>query len=427
MKFDEDIHTIDVTSSDFKELPPEVRHEILMELIETRKQSSWKYIDSMPKESDTFSDFQMNRLLKRRAVQSSLDEVGKEMGGKAMSMKELESLLQDQPNVLETEDFLPSKRIAQSEYSRYLLIQKGENDEKRVEETKSEIKTEPEDIPSTSEEVHLLDDISEVKEELTQQEIYDIIKKENETITPKESKLTKERKMKVTDDVREILPMLGVEGDQIGNIEDFSEFISSGTMNIEKKDLLDIEDSPVEPEKVDSPSGEHSEQATGDEQSESDVEMSSSVESTGKEAVEPDIIKDIKKTEAMESSEESDDDFVNVSDVGFLDNTLSVANEIMEVPEEQSMEIVIDAERRNPDTDDIFSDVFSKNIEEVKELPESGENVETVASAPSIGEKDLVEMKQLAEEECKLLIQEQGKQERIAQNISDQMNLDAQV
>ncbi|KAL0273532.1 UNVERIFIED_CONTAM: hypothetical protein PYX00_006165 [Menopon gallinae] len=243
LKLDEDIHTIDVTSSDFKNLPAEVRHEILMELIETRKQSSWKYIDSMPKESDSFSDFQMNRLLKRRAVQSSLDEVGKEMGGKALSMKELESLLHDQPNILQTEDFLPSRRIAQSEHARFLLIQKGEGDENATEEVKSEIKIEAEDIPSTSGEAKPVDDINEVKEELTQQEIYDLIKKENETLTPKESKLTKERKMKMTDDVKEILPLLGVKGkDKVGNIENISEIIVPAIIKPEKEGGTEVKD-----------------------------------------------------------------------------------------------------------------------------------------------------------------------------------------
>jgi len=64
-----DIHSIDVQSATFKSMPADVRHDILSELKETRKQNSWGTIDEMPQVSQEFSDFQMNRLLKRRAVQ----------------------------------------------------------------------------------------------------------------------------------------------------------------------------------------------------------------------------------------------------------------------------------------------------------------------------------------------------------------------
>lgn len=46
-----DVHSIDITSQQFKSLPPEIRHEILSELQETRKQSSWGRIHEMPEVS----------------------------------------------------------------------------------------------------------------------------------------------------------------------------------------------------------------------------------------------------------------------------------------------------------------------------------------------------------------------------------------
>lgn len=42
------IHSIDVTSEAFRALPTEIQHEILLELRDTRKQSSWNKLHQMP-------------------------------------------------------------------------------------------------------------------------------------------------------------------------------------------------------------------------------------------------------------------------------------------------------------------------------------------------------------------------------------------
>lgn len=46
-----DLHSIDVNSAEFKSLPPDMRHDILSELKETRKQNSWGRIHEMPEVS----------------------------------------------------------------------------------------------------------------------------------------------------------------------------------------------------------------------------------------------------------------------------------------------------------------------------------------------------------------------------------------
>lgn len=43
-----DLHTLDVHSEEFLSLPPDVRHDILSELKETRKQNSWGRLHEMP-------------------------------------------------------------------------------------------------------------------------------------------------------------------------------------------------------------------------------------------------------------------------------------------------------------------------------------------------------------------------------------------
>nr|CAI5827163.1 unnamed protein product [Callosobruchus analis] len=115
-----DLHTIDPRSKEFNALPIEMKHEILTELIATRKQSSWGRIHELPKQSDNFSSYQMKRLLKRQSVQSALDEISKEMGGNSLSLTELEALLEDQ-GVLQKNDAV-GKRIASDDTTRFLYI-----------------------------------------------------------------------------------------------------------------------------------------------------------------------------------------------------------------------------------------------------------------------------------------------------------------
>lgn len=90
------IHTVDVTSADFKALPADVRYDVLTDLKETRKQNSWGRLHEMPDKSHEFSDYQMKRLLKRRQVQESLETAEKEMGGRTLTLEELEKLLTEQ-------------------------------------------------------------------------------------------------------------------------------------------------------------------------------------------------------------------------------------------------------------------------------------------------------------------------------------------
>ncbi|XP_052866228.1 DNA excision repair protein ERCC-5 [Anopheles cruzii] len=114
------LNAIDVTSVYFKNLPADVRHEILNDIKETRKQSSWGRLHELPVQSDSFSSFQMKRLLKRRQVQVELEEAEKEMGGKCLSLAELESLLNEEG--VETSSSRAAQQIASDENTRFLLV-----------------------------------------------------------------------------------------------------------------------------------------------------------------------------------------------------------------------------------------------------------------------------------------------------------------
>ncbi|PSN40490.1 hypothetical protein C0J52_05251 [Blattella germanica] len=130
-----DLHAIDVNSSQFKSLPADVRHDILSELKETRKQSSWGRLHEMPK---------MSRLLKRRSVQVSLEDAEREMGGRSLSIGELEELLNEQGVVTNSD---AEKRIASDNTTRYLYVNEIGN--KLLPSSKSELKG-TDEIPSSS-------------------------------------------------------------------------------------------------------------------------------------------------------------------------------------------------------------------------------------------------------------------------------------
>lgn len=75
----QDLNKIDTESEEFKNLPPEIQHELLLEIKESMKRTSWTRIDKMPKKADDFSNFQMKKILKQSSLTTKLDSVRNEM------------------------------------------------------------------------------------------------------------------------------------------------------------------------------------------------------------------------------------------------------------------------------------------------------------------------------------------------------------
>lgn len=127
------ISKIDLNSSNFKSLPADIRHDILTDIKETRKQNSWAKLRDLPPDYQDFSSYQMSGLLKRRQVQVNLESAEKEMGGKVWSLSELESLLTED-GVLEESKH--AQRIANDPSTRFILVRdiaKAMNDAKEAE------------------------------------------------------------------------------------------------------------------------------------------------------------------------------------------------------------------------------------------------------------------------------------------------------
>lgn len=70
-------------------------------------------------ESSDFSDYQMTRLLKRRSVQVSLENAEREMGGKSLSLGEIEEILSEQGVVTNSNI---GSRIAADSITRYVYV-----------------------------------------------------------------------------------------------------------------------------------------------------------------------------------------------------------------------------------------------------------------------------------------------------------------
>ncbi|XP_016967615.1 DNA excision repair protein ERCC-5 homolog isoform X2 [Drosophila biarmipes] len=154
--YNSSLQAIDVKSQHFRNLPADVRHEILTDIKETRKQSSWGRLHELPARSDDFSSFQMKRLIKRRAVQESLEQAEQEMGGTALTYSELCHFFSEEGIVTPTAIEQSTRQISSDEHTRFLLVR--DLKKKALESTKQEVKIEkieevPEeedDKPSTS-------------------------------------------------------------------------------------------------------------------------------------------------------------------------------------------------------------------------------------------------------------------------------------
>lgn len=144
------LQAIDVRSQHFKNLPADVRHEILTDIKETRKQSSWGRLHELPARSDDFCSFQMKRLLKRRAVQESLEEAQQEMGGHTLTYSELSEFFSEEGIVTPTVIEESTRQISSDEHTRFLLVRdlkkKAQEDSQRKTQMKFETVKEEDEL-----------------------------------------------------------------------------------------------------------------------------------------------------------------------------------------------------------------------------------------------------------------------------------------
>lgn len=182
------IQSIDVTNDKFKALPADIRHEILTDIKETRKQSSWGRLHELPAQSDDFSSFQMKRLLKRRQVQVSLETAEKEMGGKTLSLAELEKMFTEEGIV--DASTKASKRIVADENSYAFYLNDLMKAKKQAEEIEAAETSPPKKakLDVISENDNENDDDEQMDEDLQraiQMSLDECVNDNDETIAPR--------------------------------------------------------------------------------------------------------------------------------------------------------------------------------------------------------------------------------------------------
>ena len=407
----ENIYSVDVTSKGFLQLPPEARHEILTELLETKKQNSWKILDEMPKNSENFSDFQMNRLLKRHAVQVSLEKTGKEMESCTLNLAELESLLEEKGVLNINNENLPGKRIAKDNVTRYMLVKKNSgNDLKGVKEENEKLSCEGNDANQINYDDYYWSSDSETDVILKKSKMESkegIPEKENRTrenIDPTRVKekmneyygnendnfglnadVKQQRKSDKFEENEKVNEMIVTENKMAEekNINELNKFenesfrvepienVENSVNKSESRDVYDKTTSSSEPEMEFKNEKQESNDLKEVKVDESSLQNLSGVEPT-KDAKVEEIVDD-----SSPSSSDEESIFNTVEDVNnketeinekFLNSPADIENEKKNLNSNDCISIIISPSSKISETDDIFADVFNdpveKNVEE---------------------------------------------------------------
>ncbi|XP_013421180.1 DNA repair protein complementing XP-G cells homolog isoform X2 [Lingula anatina] len=124
----QDFGNVDIDSEEFRSFPPEVQHEILTEIKETKKRVGWSQFDELPQDSDQFSGFQIAKIVRQNKLSQRIEDVRKEMNHQALGSMG-PSLTQGHPVTQIT-----SHRIVSEDTSHAILI-KGLSNQKPSAET----------------------------------------------------------------------------------------------------------------------------------------------------------------------------------------------------------------------------------------------------------------------------------------------------
>uniref|UniRef100_A0A8C3XPH5 DNA repair protein complementing XP-G cells n=1 Tax=Chelydra serpentina TaxID=8475 RepID=A0A8C3XPH5_CHESE len=115
-EFFDNPHSVDIESEDFSSLPPEVKHEILTDIKEFTKRRRTLF-ETMPEESNDFSQYQLKGLLKKNNLNRYIENVEKEM-----SQQDSGQIQTQYENVGGFIKEVESKRVVSEDTSHYILI-----------------------------------------------------------------------------------------------------------------------------------------------------------------------------------------------------------------------------------------------------------------------------------------------------------------
>ncbi|XP_043849080.1 DNA excision repair protein ERCC-5 isoform X2 [Dromiciops gliroides] len=124
-------HAIDIESEDFSCLPPEIKHEILTDMKEFTKRRRTLF-EAMPEESNDFSAYQLQGLLKKNNLNRHIENVQKEMNQQHSG--EIQRQYENEGGFMKV---VESRKVISEDTSHYILI-KGSQAKKAEEmDTKS--------------------------------------------------------------------------------------------------------------------------------------------------------------------------------------------------------------------------------------------------------------------------------------------------
>ncbi|XP_055593128.1 DNA excision repair protein ERCC-5 [Uranotaenia lowii] len=406
------LNAIDVSSVHFKNLPADVRHDILTDIKETRKESSWGRLHELPVESNDFSSFQMKRLLKRRTVQVELEEAEKEMGGKCLSLAELETLLSE--DGIETSSSQAAQKIASDENTRFLLVRDVQKaiEKAKIKEEQEKNAPKPAKIsklePKTKDGIQEVLDDKEMDEQLQLAIKMSLMQDEEQHATveidSEEVRMSKQQKQVLGDAAKSLARGFMLEYGGMST-DDFRDLLHQ-TQDVDPGDM---------------------------EQSFTQMfEHNGASILKGTDDPEETIVPDKEdEPEIISSSSDTDSDFIDVPNDDLDDNTpgvllpLNPTNHLkplystvvdftlddlkLNKQGQKVVEVVIDESKIGLDGDDIFADVFGAPEVELPQTKDSGETVEVerstetnIAQEPSTKNSEGLKVKKVDDINAKL-------------------------
>lgn len=363
----QNLRQIDVRSSYFQSLPADIRYEILHDMKGMRKESSWGRLHELPAESQSFSKYQMSRLLKRRQVQVELEEAERQIGGKTLTLAELECLLSE--NGIVDAD-LAKNRIVSNEHVRYLHVcdvkkameREAKNEKRKTSEVREVVEVEP-----TTEEDYALQKAIQLSLGCLKEEDAEMVEEGDSG------------EIRMTEKQRRVLASTATSLARNYMIE-YGDMNDSQIAAILKPDEV-REVQPQKEFKYNDESVIQPKEATPD--------RVTAVERPRSPAL---SISSSKDAEGIEISSDADSDFVDVPDISIdedMPKFLAEAKRPLPKPflmnepptpnpdndfrqnncdsKDIKLEVVIDPEKNVTEGDDIFSDIFGKPKAEIKE------------------------------------------------------------
>ncbi|XP_046852189.1 DNA excision repair protein ERCC-5-like isoform X2 [Xenia sp. Carnegie-2017] len=124
----QDTTDVNIDSEEFRSLPYEIQHEMIVEMHEkSKRHSRYEEID-MPEESDDFSNFQLNHLLKRGKLTQRLGTLRKVMNDKRAGELVYDVVDGD----VNSKYVVESQKIMSEDTAQYILIKRNEAHQTKI-------------------------------------------------------------------------------------------------------------------------------------------------------------------------------------------------------------------------------------------------------------------------------------------------------